>query len=40
LPDGFRFVFITRVIEGMNVEETAEILGLKPETKATLTVAS
>ena len=35
LPDGFRLVFITRVIEGMNVEETAEILGLKPETVKT-----
>ena len=32
LPETFRLVFITRVIEGMNVEETAEILGLKPET--------
>ena len=32
LPEAFRIVFITRVIEGMNVEETAEILGLKPET--------
>ena len=35
LPDGFRLVFITRVIEGMNVEETAEILDLKPETVKT-----
>jgi RNA polymerase sigma-70 factor, ECF subfamily len=35
LPDPFRMVFITRVIEGMNVEETAEILGLKPETVKT-----
>jgi RNA polymerase sigma-70 factor (ECF subfamily) len=35
LPDSFRLVFITRVIEGMNVEETAEILGLKPETVKT-----
>jgi RNA polymerase sigma-70 factor (ECF subfamily) len=35
LPDAFRIVFITRVIEGMNVEETAEILGLKPETVKT-----
>jgi RNA polymerase sigma-70 factor (ECF subfamily) len=35
LPDRFRIVFITRVIEGMNVEETAEILGLKPETVKT-----
>src|SRR6185437_1391549 len=32
LPEAFRLVFITRVIEGMNVEETADILGLKPET--------
>ena len=35
LPDPFRIVFITRVIEGMNVEETAEILGLKTETVKT-----
>ena len=32
LPEVFRIVFITRVIEGMNVEETAGILGLRPET--------
>jgi RNA polymerase sigma-70 factor (ECF subfamily) len=32
LPEAFRIVFITRVIEGMNVEETAEILSLRPET--------
>ena len=32
LPEAFRLVFITRVIEGMNVEETADILSLKPET--------
>jgi len=35
LPEPFRIVFITRVIEGMNVEETAEILDLKPETVKT-----
>jgi RNA polymerase sigma-70 factor, ECF subfamily len=35
LPEPFRMVFITRAIEGMNVEETAEILGLKPETVKT-----
>jgi RNA polymerase sigma-70 factor, ECF subfamily len=35
LPDPFRIVFITRVIEGMNGEETAEILQLKPETVKT-----
>jgi RNA polymerase sigma-70 factor, ECF subfamily len=35
LPEAFRLVFITRVIEGMNVEETADTLGLKPETVKT-----
>jgi RNA polymerase sigma-70 factor (ECF subfamily) len=35
LPEAFRIVFITRVIEGMNVDETADILGLKPETVKT-----
>jgi RNA polymerase sigma-70 factor (ECF subfamily) len=35
LPEAFRIVFITRVIEEMNVEETADILGLKPETVKT-----
>src|SRR3954447_8886945 len=35
LPEAFRLVFITRVIEGMNVEETAEILRLRPETVKT-----
>ena len=35
LPEPFRLVFITRVIEGMNLEETAEILQLKPETVKT-----
>jgi RNA polymerase sigma-70 factor (ECF subfamily) len=28
-------VFNTRVVKGMNVEETADILGLKPETVKT-----
>jgi RNA polymerase sigma-70 factor (ECF subfamily) len=35
LPEAFRIVFITRVMEGMNVEETAELLDLKPETVKT-----
>jgi RNA polymerase sigma-70 factor (ECF subfamily) len=35
LPEPFRLVFITRVVEGMNVEETADILGMKPETVKT-----
>ena len=35
LPEAFRIVFITRVIEGMNVEETAELLDLKPGTVKT-----
>jgi len=32
LPEEFRLVFIARVIEEMSVEETAEMLSLKPET--------
>ena len=35
LPDGFRMVFVTRIVEGMSVEETAETLGLRPETVKT-----
>jgi RNA polymerase sigma-70 factor, ECF subfamily len=35
LPEAFRLVFIARVIEGMNIEETADTLGLKPETVKT-----
>jgi RNA polymerase sigma-70 factor (ECF subfamily) len=35
LPEPFRIVFITRVLEGMNVEETAGILDLKLETVKT-----
>jgi RNA polymerase sigma-70 factor (ECF subfamily) len=29
LPEIYRIVFVTRVIEGMSVEETADLLGLK-----------
>ena len=35
LPDVYRMVFTARVIEGMSVEDTAEVLGLKPETVKT-----
>jgi RNA polymerase sigma-70 factor, ECF subfamily len=35
LPEVYRTVFITRVIEGMSVEETAELLGIRPETVKT-----
>ena len=35
LPEIFRIVFMTRVIEGMSIEETAELLGLQPETVKT-----
>jgi RNA polymerase sigma-70 factor (ECF subfamily) len=35
LPETYRLVFVTRVIEGMSVEETAELLGIKPETVKT-----
>src|SRR4029077_15458888 len=35
LPEPFRLVFVTRVIEGMSVEETSELLDIKPETVKT-----
>ena len=35
LPDEFRTVFIARVIEGMSIEETAELLDIRPETVKT-----
>ena len=35
LPEIFRIVFITRVIEGMSAEETADLLGLQPKTVKT-----
>ena len=35
LPEIFRIVVITRVIEGMSVEDTADLLGLRPETVKT-----
>ena len=35
LPEIFRIVFMTRVIEGMSVEETATLLNLPPDTVKT-----
>jgi RNA polymerase sigma-70 factor (ECF subfamily) len=35
LPQEFRLVLISRVIEGLSVEETADLLGVKPETVKT-----
>src|SRR5215467_736621 len=35
LPEIFRIVFVTRVIEGMSVEETANLLGLTAKTVKT-----
>jgi len=35
LPEVYRVVFMIRVIEGMSVEETARLLGIKPETVKT-----
>ncbi|WP_376704939.1 RNA polymerase sigma factor [Mesorhizobium sp. ISC25] len=32
LPDIYRMVFVARVIEGLSIEETAELLGVRPET--------
>jgi RNA polymerase sigma-70 factor (ECF subfamily) len=35
LPEAYRLVFVARVIEGMSVEETAELLNLRQETVKT-----
>ena len=35
LPEVFRMVFVARVMEGMSIEETADLLGVKPETVKT-----
>lgn len=35
LPLSFRTVFIARDVEGLNIEETADLLGVKPETVKT-----
>jgi RNA polymerase sigma-70 factor (ECF subfamily) len=35
LPDNYRMVFIARVIEGLSIEETAEVLGVRPATVKT-----
>ena len=35
LPDAFRAVFVARIVEGMTVEETADLFGLQAETVKT-----
>ena len=35
LPDAFRAVFVARLVEGMSVEETADLFGLQAETVKT-----
>jgi RNA polymerase sigma-70 factor (ECF subfamily) len=35
LPDAYRTVFVARAIEGLSIEETAALLGIKPETVKT-----
>ncbi len=35
LPDVYRLVFVSRVVEGMSIEETADLVGIKPETVKT-----
>jgi RNA polymerase sigma-70 factor, ECF subfamily len=35
LPDAFRTVLVARVVEGMSIEETADLFGLRPETVKT-----
>jgi len=34
-PDAFRAVFVARIVEGMTVEETADLFGLQTETVKT-----
>jgi RNA polymerase sigma-70 factor (ECF subfamily) len=35
LPDVYRMVFVARVIEGLSIEETSELLGVRPQTVKT-----
>jgi RNA polymerase sigma-70 factor (ECF subfamily) len=35
LPDIYRMVFVARVIEGLSIEETADLLGVRPQTVKT-----
>ncbi len=35
LPDAFRAVFVARIVEGMSIEETADLFGLRAETVKT-----
>jgi len=35
LPDAFRSVFVARIVEGMSIQETAELFHLRPETVKT-----
>lgn len=35
LPDVYRTVFVARVIEGLSIDETAELLDVRPETVKT-----
>jgi len=35
LPDTFRAVFVARIVEGLSIEETAELFHLRPETVKT-----
>jgi RNA polymerase sigma-70 factor, ECF subfamily len=35
LPEPFRMVLVARVVEGMSIEDTADLLGLRPETVKT-----
>ena len=35
LPDVYRMVFMARVIEGLSIEETSELLGVRPQTVKT-----
>lgn len=39
LPDQYRTVFVARVIEGLSIEETSELLDVRPETVKTRRIA-
>jgi len=35
LPDAFRGVFVARIVEGLSIQETAELFHIRPETVKT-----
>ena len=35
LPDDFRAIFVARIVEGLSIEETSQLFGVRPETVKT-----